>query len=265
MSTLANYKIFVISLPGSPRRTQVIEEFAKHEVNFEFVDAVWGNGLDLYNDERINVKRLTEIGMIKIPGNVGAALSHLKCHQKIVEENLNFALIVEDDMVLKAEFKALLPEVITASSREGVTMLFYQSLSEIKLEKSKSIKIDSNHSLYEYTSDKTIFSAAAYIIWNNTARRIIDYLLPVCASPDAWSLFKKDGVIKDIKVVYPMLCSHALCPSEMVYPVKNRVKKMLNPLTKKIKHVNIPVVQNLLKWWRSRLIRSQQKVTILEQ
>jgi len=264
MTTVPNYKIFVVSLPDSPRRKQVVQEFAKHEMDFEFVDAIWGNGLDLYNDERINVKRLTEIGMIKIPGNVGAALSHIKCQQKIVEENLDFALIVEDDMALTDEFKSLLPAVITASTREGVTMLFYQSLSEIVLEKSKSIKIGNSHSLYEYTSDKTIFSAAAYIVWNKTARRIVDYLLPVCASPDAWSLFKKDGVIKDIQVVYPMLFSHALCPSEMEYPVKSRIKKMLNPLTKKIKHVNIPVVQDLLKWWRNRLIKSQQQVKLVE-
>ena len=231
MTTLSNYKIFVVSLPDSPRRKQVIQEFAKQAVDFEFVDAIWGNGLDLYNDERINVKRLTEIGMIKIPGNVGAALSHIKCQQKIVEENLDFALIVEDDMALTEEFKSLLPAVITASTREGVTMLFYQSWNEIILEKSKSVKIDNRHSLYEYTSDKAIFSAAAYIVWNNTAKRIVDYLLPVCCSPDAWCLFKKDGVIKDIKVVYPMLCTHALCPTEMVYPEKSRIKKLLhNPL-----------------------------------
>lgn len=265
MTTLNNFKILVISLSGSPRRKQVIQEFAKQEVNFQFVDAIWGNSLDLYNDERINTKRLTEIGMIKIPGGVGAGLSHLKCHQIIIDENLDFALIFEDDLLLNEKLKSLLPAVITASSREGVTMLFYQSLSKIILEKSKSIKIDNDHSLYEYTSDKTIFSAAAYIIWNKTAKRIVDYLLPLCASPDAWNLFKKDGVIKDIKVIYPMLCSHALCPSEITYPAKSHVKKMLNPLTKNLKHLNIPFMQKLLRVWRNRLLKSYQKVKILEQ
>lgn len=264
MTMLNNYKILVISLPGSPRRKQIVQEFAKHEVDFEFVDAIRGNSLDLYNDERINTKRLTEIGMIKIPGNVGAALSHIKCHQKIVEENLDFALIFEDDMSLEEELKSLLPLVIAASSREGVTMLFYQSFSEIVLEKSKSIKIDSTHSLYDYGSDKTIFSGAAYIIWNKSAKKLVDYLLPVCASPDAWNLFKKDGVIKDIKLIHPMLCSHALCASEMTYPVKSRFKKILNPFTKNLKHVNILVVQNLLKRWRKRQMKLMEKVRIVD-
>jgi GR25 family glycosyltransferase involved in LPS biosynthesis len=79
----------------------------------ERVDAVYGNKLDINN---ISSDIITDGGKIDAldnnlrvyvpltPGGIGCALSHRKVYQKILDDNLDAALILEDDITIDKDF-----------------------------------------------------------------------------------------------------------------------------------------------------------------
>ncbi len=61
------------------------------------------------------------------PGAVGSALSHYFIYKRIVDEKIEVALILEDDMALQADLPELLVKASNAIRNDEVIMLFYQS------------------------------------------------------------------------------------------------------------------------------------------
>ncbi len=103
--------IFVISLPGSSRREGVKKRFEAQGLSFEFFDGVRGRtGMaGQTEDGRTFDSRVSQ-------GEVGCWRSHLRVLQKMVDENIPFALIFEDDCLIEnidllaeqiSQFKAL--------------------------------------------------------------------------------------------------------------------------------------------------------------
>jgi glycosyl transferase family 25 len=88
--------IFVISLPGSSRREGVKKRFEAQGLSFEFFDGVRGRtGMaGQTEDGRTFDSRLSQ-------SEVGCWRSHLRVLQKMVDENIPFALIFEDDFLIE--------------------------------------------------------------------------------------------------------------------------------------------------------------------
>ncbi len=112
------FKVFLINLDTSEDRLALCKkEFEKLNVEFERVSAVYGKDLSEQDIERC----YDEVGntrKYKKPlssGEVGCYLSHIKCWQKIVDEELDYALILEDDFILDEafnEFKSIMPKLV---------------------------------------------------------------------------------------------------------------------------------------------------------
>ncbi len=108
------YKIFVINLDRSADRLlQMQRQLENAGLEFERVPAVDGNALD---DESIGRHYSKELNRKKyyVPlkkAEIGCYMSHLKACKKIVESGLDYGIILEDDLILKKNFR-LLPEII---------------------------------------------------------------------------------------------------------------------------------------------------------
>lgn len=101
------FKIFLINLDTSKERLKVCRsEFEKYNIEFERVSGVYGKDLtsgqinDIY-DQELNEKRYKNSLSL---GEIGCYLSHKLCWQKIVDENLDYAIILEDDFILMESF-----------------------------------------------------------------------------------------------------------------------------------------------------------------
>lgn len=91
-------KNFVISLKSaSKRREHIIQEFGKQNVSFEFFDAITPDlieitcqrlGINLINNQRLS------------NGEKGCFLSHVCLWQKMIDENIEYLAIFEDDVYL---------------------------------------------------------------------------------------------------------------------------------------------------------------------
>ncbi|STZ08829.1 Lipooligosaccharide biosynthesis protein lex-1 [Moraxella caprae] len=91
-------KNYVISLAtATDRRQHIITEFGKQNIDFEFFDAITPN----YIDEYCTKFNLTLANTIKLSGGEKACfLSHVSLWQKMIDDNLDYIAVFEDDVYL---------------------------------------------------------------------------------------------------------------------------------------------------------------------
>jgi hypothetical protein len=91
-------KIFIINLKKDKDRFLKISEQLNRNnfFNYERVDAIYGK--DVYKDYNTKLN----------PGQLGCYLSHLRTYSKIIEQNLEYAIILEDDVQKFIRLKELL-------------------------------------------------------------------------------------------------------------------------------------------------------------
>lgn len=98
--------IFIVSLTeATDRRKSMAAFFDKLGLNYEFIDAVDGRQFDVINHPLYNArKRLSRFGKHLTGGDLGCILSHKKIYQRMVDDNIEKALIFEDDIILRDGF-----------------------------------------------------------------------------------------------------------------------------------------------------------------
>ena len=93
-------KIFVINMKrDEKKRQQVKNEMAKHNIEFEFFDAIDGSVTEHTGTSNDWHEPIYHVHLTK--GEVGCALSHYYVWEKIIKENISSAIILEDDFVVK--------------------------------------------------------------------------------------------------------------------------------------------------------------------
>lgn len=107
------YKVFLINLDRSTERLEkATTQLKRLNVSFERISAMDGSKLTPRDisavfDENQALQRTAYNLTI---GEIGCYLSHVECWRRIVQEQLDFAIILEDDLVLDEHF----PESIVA-------------------------------------------------------------------------------------------------------------------------------------------------------
>lgn len=94
---------FVVSLlHQEKRRHYVSTHFRERGISFTFIDAIYGKKLTNQELETVSSTPLSlkqiyrKLGL----GEIGCALSHKLIYKKIIEEDIQYALIFEDDVIL---------------------------------------------------------------------------------------------------------------------------------------------------------------------
>ena len=101
---------YVVNLARSlDRRAHITRELRKTTVEYEIVTAVDGRELDMADAALIDPSFVAR-GVFP-EGSAGCALSHLSIYRKIIEDGLDVALILENDVVLPADLDKLSEEV----------------------------------------------------------------------------------------------------------------------------------------------------------
>ncbi|EKE85248.1 glycosyltransferase family 25 protein [Idiomarina xiamenensis] len=110
-----NYKTLLINLDRSPQRlADATAQLDAIGMPYERVSAADGAALSDAERACFDVDKAQQRYHYDLTwGEVGCYLSHLRCWQKIVDEQLDYAIIVEDDLCLSPEF-ADVPHVLAA-------------------------------------------------------------------------------------------------------------------------------------------------------
>lgn len=197
------YFIFVVSMLDSARRKQINNELQGEK--FEFIDAVVGKNIDpkrlnFINDsvwvkERYN-RSLTS-------GEIGCALSHRNIYQKMVDDDIEWAIIFEDDIYLKYDFFYEIEKIKKYFSHNDLFVLGVQeglkSKDYILFSRKDKFNLDNGFSLRKtHHSEKYIYRTAAYIISKSSAKKILDFTAENFCCADDWYIFKKYNLINNI-------------------------------------------------------------------
>lgn len=144
--------VFVVSLPeATDRRARMTKVLESLGLDFEFVDAVDGRQFDVANHPNYNAsKRLRNFGKHLTGGDIGCILSHKKIYQRMVDGNIEQALVFEDDVILRDAFLPVLEKIKEAPVAYDAVRFF----GSPKLERIKArnvYKLDDTHHLTRHS------------------------------------------------------------------------------------------------------------------
>ncbi|MDG6473623.1 LPS biosynthesis glycosyltransferase [Glaesserella parasuis] len=177
-------KIFIISLKNSPRREFISKRLSDLKLNFEFFDAVYGKDL--------SEEKLKEIDFEFYPkhfsarkqmtlGEVGCAMSHIKLYEYIVENNIDNAIILEDDAIVSLYFKEIISDALNKISPKYEILFLDHGKAKIYPFPKNLVE---RYRLARYispskNSKRTIIRTTGYIITQAGAKRLLEYAYPI--------------------------------------------------------------------------------------
>jgi glycosyl transferase, family 25 len=244
-------KAYVINLARSrDRRAHIAAELNKTGLEYEIVTAVDGHELDLSDHDIVDPSFVYMTPFLH--GTAGAALSHLSVYRRMVEDGLDVALVLEDDVTLPADLGSLADAVANQLSGAEVALLSYGSYRFCALSPEGSVQLPSSRLLALPIEIRTVNSGGAYIITREACERMIKCVLPVRVSPDEWWYFYREGALDRVRCVMPIpvLKSPKLISTLGSYKLGNSLKGRLTWLLVGFK---IPVVHHMLIRRRRRI------------
>ncbi len=173
---------WVINLKRSPERRRYITAHL-HELGlpFELIEAVDGWSLTpqqlaaAYSAERAITYMRRELA----PGEVGCSLSHLKLYRRMVDENIDEALILEDDVIIHPDFfeiikrKTLFPE-------DWELMLLYHGGGPVSFWRRQRL-----YQRYQCVKFAGVaYGGLGYLIRRSAAQKLLSIAYPICVPMD---------------------------------------------------------------------------------
>ena len=176
-------KIIVISLKRShDRRASIDKQMKQLGLKFEYFDAIdaeqlTDDDLKAYDEQMA----MSDFGTILTRGEVACALSHFGVHEKIINENLERVIILEDDVAIGEDFLGVLRS--RAKFPRDAELIFYHH-GKAKSFPWRRKRIYKNYRIARYRaptkhSKRSIVSAAAYELTRSGAEKMLRDAFPI--------------------------------------------------------------------------------------
>lgn len=243
---------YVISLKNSSHRREHIEnEFNKHGVTFDFFDALTPElALPLANQMNLNIANSSLGGR-----ELACFMSHVAVWQKVVDENIPYVAIFEDDIYLGQDAAQFL----------NTALWIHQDWNIIKIEAFakkvwvglEKFDIDNSDRYLKYLNGDNL-GTAGYILSYDGAKEYLDYVLNNPISPLDEMLFYRFTRKNKNKVLQmcPSLCIQEMnlypgisapLSSKLIDERQERMKKFKKKGMQKIKRELIRAYEHIMK------------------
>ena len=245
-------KTFAITLERAKERKKYIKKHLSDlGLDFEIVEGVDGRQLT-----EADIVRHCDLEAIKRSphwlnnGAIGCTLSHLSVYRKIVEQDLDFAFIVEDDISLPPNIQEILEFAAKHLKNGEPLLLYYASFKPCSFSTHKAIlNQEKKYGLYYPMNYSQPITTGAYLINKTTAKALSEGIIPVRVAADAWGYFINQGIITSLRCVYPLTTEIKNFKSSIDYidhkSLKGRFLDFVN-------NYKVPVMHQLLSWLRKR-------------
>lgn len=197
-------KLFVINLEKHTQRRQaIIAQLEQQQLhNYEIIKAVDGKALS-QSDSNALVDHDAIRGYLKRPmatTEIGCILSHLACYQRIIDDKLRGAVILEDDAILSNETRNVFGQLDQCSLPEdGVILLFWARY--ISQKPVLSLK---NHSIHKAYRE---MNGHAYYISRASAQQLLTFHRRIKTPLDHWQHYVNNRLIKLFSITPPIAIS----------------------------------------------------------
>ena len=162
------------------RRQNATQEFKKHNVEFQFFDAVMANRM---SKEELDTKALKDTFLS--PSEIGCALSHCGVYDEFLKSDEKSIMICEDDIYFTDDFNydsLLQIKKFLEGTDEPRLVVLQKSIYHHKLIRS----VGNNINLY---SARNLFLAHGYMLNRAAARNIKEIQNPVKFEIDAFKFY----------------------------------------------------------------------------
>lgn len=118
--------VFVISLKEAHQRRQRMEKIlGELSLDFTFIDAIDGRDFNMADHQNYDgQKRRRYFGRDLGGGELGCTLSHKKIFQMMLDQNIERALILEDDIIFYDNFMNALEDVLNTKTPYDMVRFF---------------------------------------------------------------------------------------------------------------------------------------------
>lgn len=186
--------VFVVTHPYFKKRHDYITKHIHDKLGqpFETVGVV-GKDVD---------RRKTALNPRLSPGQLGCALAHLSAYRKMVENELPWALVLEDDVILPNNINAIVSDLATRIESDEIIQLNNWTGSTMYFSKTGAIDTPNGKLLLPLDA-KSLGSTPAYMIGLEAARNILAINYPVQVTADNFEYFYAHGAFRTCRVLYP--------------------------------------------------------------
>ena len=190
--------IFCINLPESKdRRTAITQEFQKHDMTNKvvWISATRPDDLSAYEKNNYDRKSGPRCYCLNKCGHryrklrlveVAIAISHRQVYQKIVDQDLDLVMVVEDDIVFHSEFNQILDRLLNKSiianllsEQPWIVFLGGRSNNPGLIKNNQKIVVDQIGSYSNY----------AYILNHAGAQLLLDNFFPIMRPEDGYKRY----------------------------------------------------------------------------
>lgn len=191
--TIAQSKILIVNLPRrKDRRERLKGQLDTQGINnYLFIDAVDGRDIDIHNNGDIEDKTRPK-------GVYGCYLSHMKVWDYIVDNDLEYALVLEDDVNIENDFINKVDSLIDSLKSKGKEWdILYIGIN--CFDKCIGNYVDDNA---YYITTQPYWGTQSYIIKKEAIMKISDNILPINIPIDVALMDRcKDGTLKCLSVL----------------------------------------------------------------
>jgi glycosyl transferase family 25 len=189
---------FVVNLATATQRREAMQALlAQHQVTATWLDAVDGRLIpetelaQHFDAERAEL----EYGPM-VRGEIGTSLSHVNIYRQMVEQNIQYAVVLEDDVELAHDFCRVLSQLPNALPSEGPAMV---QLTYVGRAYTKSAQKLGEHRLMRPHGG--VWLTSGYFITLAAAQNLLNALYPVWTVADHWRNF--DSWRQSAKIDHP--------------------------------------------------------------
>ena len=252
---------YVINLARSPeRRKHMTAELGRTGLSYEFVEAVEGHDLDLYDP---NVVHPSVLGTAWVrAGSAGAAYSHLRVYEKILADGVEYALVLEDDVRLPSDLASQVESIVPYLTGAEVALLNYDSPQTCLISRESSVRLPSGGELMLPLDVDQPRSSAAYLLTQAACKRMANAVAPYKHHSDNWGHFFRDGALDRVRCVLPMPVSKdPKFESTIDYGTQGRLKALIPAL---VRRYHVTPLQQAIAYRRRRIWQSQVHVEVVD-
>jgi glycosyl transferase, family 25 len=254
-------RAYVINLARSrDRRAHITAELKKTGLDYEVITGVDGRELNMQDENLVDPE--FAVNGIFPEGSAGCALSHLEVYKKVIADDLDVALVLEDDVNLPADLEGLADIVAAQLTGAEVALLSIDSPEPCRISRDKSVPLPQGRMLALPISAAQPRSAGAYVITREACERLVKFLLPIRIQADSWWYFYREGAIDRVRCVAPIavLKNAQLTSTIGHYSLGNGFRnRLIEPLVSS----KIPVLHQVLSYRRQRIFRQWGRLEIV--
>ena len=175
-------KILIINLEkSSDRREFMSQQLNKLNLPHEFFKGSYGRDLPKTELKKFNTyATFKNMGRDLHPNEKGCYLSHYYIWKKIVDENIDEAIIMEDDISISNEFKTVIENRKKwLPNHWGILNFAWDTYGDYDFQSSQPIVNHIDYSLIAFRKSQSVMRLGAYMLNLEAAKVLVNDSLPI--------------------------------------------------------------------------------------